>query len=121
MHWDAIRLWRRANYDYLLQAVAGIPQVVPIFPKLQAEIMPMGLPVYFRGGSRDRVNEELGKASIGLVIHWEELLHNPRTAANKEAAEMASSMLTLVCDQRTSRLQLDYLVRKLKKAIQAVG
>ena len=121
MDWDAIRLRRRANYDYLLQAIAGIPQGIPIFPKLQAETMPMGLPVYFQGVSRDRVNEELGKASIGLVIHWEELLHNPRTAANKEAVEMAGSMLTLVCDQRTSRAQLDYLVRELKRAVQAVN
>ena len=121
MDWDAIRRRRRANYSYLLQAITDIPRVVPIFPKLQAETMPMGLPVYIRGVSRDRVNEELGKASIGLVIHWEELLHNPRTAAHKEAVEMASSMLTLVCDQRTSRAQLDYLVRELKRAVQAVS
>ncbi len=118
MDWDAIRRRRRANYSYLLQAIGAIPQVISIFPKLQAETMPMGLPVYIRGVSRDRVNEELGKASIGLVIHWEELLHNPRTAANREAVEMANSMLTLVCDQRTSRAQLDYLVRELKKTIQ---
>ena len=121
MDWDAIRRRRRANYSYLLQAITDIPRVVPIFPKLQAETMPMGLPVYIRGVSRDRVNEELGKASIGLVIHWEELLHNPRTAANKEAAGMVSSMLTLVCDQRTSRAQLDYLVRELKKAVQTAN
>ncbi|NMC45811.1 MAG: hypothetical protein GYA52_03180, partial [Chloroflexi bacterium] len=82
MDWDAIRRRRRANYAYLLQAIAAIPQVLPIFPKLQVESMPMGLPVYFQGVSRDRVNEELGTASIGLVIHCEELLHNPRTAAN---------------------------------------
>ncbi len=119
--WDAIRRLRRANYSYLLQTITDIPQVVPIFPKLQAETMPMGLPVYIRGVSRDRVNEELGKASIGLVIHWEELLHNPHTAANREAVEMANSMLTLVCDQRTSRAQLDYLVRELKRAVQAVS
>jgi len=117
LDWAAIRRQRRANYHYLLQAIADIPQVVPIFPVLQEEIMPMGLPVYLQGISRDRVNEELGKASIGLVIHWEELLHNPRTAANAEAVAMASSMLTLVCDQRTSRAQLDYLVRQLKLAV----
>ncbi|NMB62506.1 MAG: hypothetical protein GYA18_09235 [Chloroflexi bacterium] len=121
LDWDAIRLQRRANYDYLLQAIADIPQVVPIFPKLQAETMPMGLPVYLQGVSRDRVNEELGNASIGLVIHWEELLHNLRTAANAETVEMASDMLTLVCDQRTSHNQLDYLVRELKKAVRAAS
>lgn len=121
MDWDAIRLQRRANYSYLLQAIAAIPQVLPIFPKLQAESMPMGLPVYFRGVSRDRVNEELGNASIGLVIHWEELLHNPRTAANAETVEMVNDMLTLVCDQRTSRAQLNYLVSELKKAVGAAS
>ena len=117
LDWDAIRLRRREDYNYLLQEIGDIPEIKPIFPTLQTETMPMGMPVYFRGVSRDRVNEELGKASIGLVIHWEELLLNSRTAANTEAVEKASNMLTLVCDQQTSRAQLEYLALQLKRAI----
>ncbi len=121
MDWADIRQVRRDNYLYLLQHITSIPHITPIFPTLPEDCMPLGLPVYCTGISRDRVYEELGKASIGLVIHWEELLHNPRTATNAEVVEMANSMLTLVTDQRTSHAQLNYMVLQLKKATRAAS
>ena len=77
----------------------------------------MGLPIYLDGVSRDRVNDRLGEAGIGLVIHWDDLLTDPRTNHDREVTEMAGSMLTLTTDQRTSQGQLDYLVSSLKTAI----
>jgi len=115
MDWEGIKKKRRDNYLFLLELIAPIPGITPLFPELPARVMPMGLPVYIDGISRDQVYEELGRASIGLVIHWEELLHNQRTAANAEVVEMASRMLTLNCDQRTSKKQLKYMVHKLQK------
>jgi len=82
--------------------------------------MPLGLPVYCAGVPRDTIYEELGKASIGLVIHWEELLHDSHTKGERTVVEMASDMLTLVTDQHTSRAQLDYLVLQLQKAVQTL-
>ena len=90
-----------------------------IFPALQADTMPLGLPVYFSGVSRDRVNAELGKAGIGLAIHWEEIASHPGTRGNRLAVELSSRMLTLVIDQRTSRRQLDYLALNLVRGIEA--
>lgn len=79
--------------------------------------MPLGLPVYFSGVSRDRVYDELGNAGIGLTIHWEDILSNPRTHGNCLAVDMANRMLTLMIDQRTSHKQMDYLVLNLIKGI----
>ena len=120
LDWPQIKQIRRDNYQYLLGLIASIPEISPIFPLLPIDNMPSGLPVYFSGVSRDEVNRELGNAQIGLTIHWEEILDNPRTQGNRLAVEMAGKMLTLVIDQRTSRKQLDYLASNLVKAIATV-
>ncbi|MGV8025999.1 MAG: hypothetical protein AB2L18_05535 [Anaerolineaceae bacterium] len=121
LDWAGIRQVRRENYQYLLGQIAPIPHITPIFPTLPEDCMPLGLPVYCTGVSRDVIYEELGKASIGLVIHWEELLHDPLTNGERTAVEMVSQMITLVTDQRTSRAQLDYLVQQLQKAVQTLS
>ena len=117
LDWEGIRQARRENYQYLMHWVRQIPEISPIFPELQTDNLPMGLPVYFSGVSRDRVNEELGKAGIGLTIHWEEIGSDPRTRGNARAVEMAGRMLTLVIDQRIRRKQMDYLAEHLIRGI----
>ncbi|MBA4420783.1 MAG: hypothetical protein C0391_06520 [Anaerolinea sp.] len=117
LDWAGIKKIRWENYSYLLSLIRDIPEISPIFPVLQDGIMPLGLPVYFSRVSRDRVNEKLGEAGIGLTIHWDEMMVDPRTNCNPMAVEMASTMLTLTIDQRTSRAQLDYLYENLKAGI----
>ncbi len=111
---------RRENYAYLLPRVQAIPEIEPIFPKLQDENMPLGLPVYFSGVSRDRVAEQLGESQIGLTVHWENIHARPDTPAQRLAVEMSSRILTLAIDQYTGREQLDYLVEQLIEAITVV-
>jgi len=120
LDWAGIRQRRRENYSYLLGLIAPIREVKPIFPALQPDMMPMGLPVYLEGVSRDAVYEHLGENGIGLFIHWEELRHDARTNSNTLAVSMASRMLTLAIDQRTSRAQLEYLADTLANGIQKV-
>ena len=74
----------------------------------------------FRGISRDKLFDELGGAGIGLIIHWEELLRDPRLNGNAVVVEMAGKILTLVIDQRTSHEQMDYLVQNLISAIENI-
>jgi hypothetical protein len=119
LDWEEIRRIRRENYSYLLELIAPIKEIEPLFPALQADNIPLGLPVYVNGVSRDAVYDELGNAEIGLPIHWEEIRHHPLTNRNRLAVEMASNMLTLVIDQRTSRSQLNYLAEQLKWAVRA--
>ncbi len=119
LDWPGIRRIRRENYQYLLGLIQSIPEITPVFPALQPDNLPLGLPVYFSGVSRDRVNDALGRVGIGLSIHWEEIASHPRTCADRQAVEMADRMLTLVIDQRTGRRQLDYLALNLVRAIEA--
>jgi len=111
--WQRIKQIRRDNYNYLLGLIAGIPEMSPIFPVLQENNLPLGLPVYITGVSRDELFNELGNAGIGLTIHWEELLTDPRLNKNPVAVDMASRILTLVIDQRTSHKQLDTMTQIL--------
>ena len=113
LDWEGIRRIRRENYHYMLGLIAPIPEINPIYPDLQPNNMPLGLPVYINGVSRDAIYEHLGENGIGLFIHWEELRHDPRTSGNTLAVSMASRILTLATDQRTSREQMDYLAEKL--------
>ena len=113
LDWDGMKQVRRENYGYLLGLISGIAELSPIFPVLQEEIMPLGLPVYVSGVSRDGLLDALGNAGIGLTIHWDELLPDPRLNRNKLAVDMASQILTLVIDQRTSHKQMDYLVENI--------
>lgn len=118
LDWKGIRQIRRANYEYMLSLISSIPEISPIFPALQADNLPLGLPVYFSGVPRGPVYEELGNSAIGLSIHWDDILEDPRLNHNPLAVDIASKILTLVIDQRTSHKQMDYLVMNLMRAIE---
>ena len=79
--------------------------------------MPMGLPVYIEGVSRDWLFDQLGNAGIGLTVHWDALACDPRLNSDPVAVDMASRMLTLVIDQRTNHKQLEYLAGSLAKSL----
>ncbi|MBE0697406.1 MAG: hypothetical protein IH586_10825 [Anaerolineaceae bacterium] len=117
LDWNGIRQIRRDNFQYLMNWVSAIPEISPIFPELQADNSPFGLPVYFIGAARDRVYEELGNAGIGLTIHWDELRTDPRTNHNHLAVDMAGKMLTLAIDQRMRHKHMDYLAQHLIQGI----
>ena len=113
LDWAAIKQIRRQNYTNLLKLISGISIISPILPSLQPDNMPLGLPVYVRNGLRDPLNEFLGDNGIGLTIHWEDLLTDPRLNGNTLAVEMTRNILTLAIDQYTSQEQLEYLSQKL--------
>lgn len=115
--WPGMRRKRRENYDYLLDQILEIPEIKPLYPFLEKDASPLGLPIYIDSIPRDDLYDYLGKNSIGLFIHWREILHDASFTCVPEANEMAGRMLTLTCDQRTSRKQLDYLVYQLKEGI----
>ncbi len=115
--WQGMRRKRRENYQYLLERLPDIPEIKPLFPMLNEDASPLGLPVYVKGVSRDGLYDYLGEHSIGLFIHWQEILGDARFNAVPETCDMAARMLTLTCDQRTSQNQLDYLLDYLKKGV----
>jgi selenocysteine lyase/cysteine desulfurase len=111
--WAGINRARRQNYTYMLELISRIPGVTPLFPALQADNLPLGLPVYIDGVPRDRLFDALGYAGIGLTVHWDALLRDPRLNTDPVAVSMASRMLTLVVDQRHTRKQLEYQAERL--------
>ena len=113
LDWPAIKRVRRQNYACLMQLIAGNRAITPIFPKLQTDNMPLGLPVYVHRKLRDQLNEYLGERGIGLTIHWEDLMTDPRLQNHTLAKELASRILTLTTDQYTSTEQLVYLAQTL--------
>lgn len=119
LDWQAIKAIRRNNYKYLLDQVVNLPRLIPIFPTLQAEIMPMGLPVYISGISRDLLTAELAEESISLTVHWDALLSDPHTKNDPKVTSMAEKILTLPVDQYTNKSQLDYLINILTRLISA--
>jgi hypothetical protein len=113
LDWPAIKQVRRQNYARLLQLISGNSTITPIFPQLQPDNMPLGLPVYVQGNLRDQLNQYLGECGIGLTVHWEDLATDPRLQGNPIAVQMANRILTLTVDQYTNADQLQYLTQKL--------
>ena len=118
LDWAGIKRARRENYAYLLELISGITGVTPLFLALQADNLPLGLPVYVDGEVRDRLFDALGNAGIGLTVHWDALLRDTRLNANTAAVGIASRILTLVIDQRHSRKQLEYQADQIASFIQ---
>lgn len=117
LDWNGIKRARRENYAYLLELIANIPWVTPLFPVLQPDIMPLGLPVYIEEIPRDQVFDALGTDGIGLTVHWNALLRDPRLNSEPVVVDMASRMLTLCIDQRVTRKQLEYQADRLNQLL----
>jgi hypothetical protein len=73
--------------------------------------------VYVNGVERDRLFDELGEAGIGLTIHWDGILRDPRLNGNATAVEMAGKMLTLAVDQRWGREHMEYLAGRVREIV----
>jgi hypothetical protein len=121
LDWPAIKQVRRQNYADLLRSISGISAISPIFPALQPDNMPLGLPVYVSNGLRDQLNDYLGENGIGLTIHWEDLVSDPRLNGNALAVEMTRNILTLTIDQYTNQKQLDFLSQKLAEFTSSIS
>ncbi|NLI20456.1 MAG: hypothetical protein GX418_02750 [Clostridiales bacterium] len=117
LDWAGMWQARRENYAYLLEAIRGIPGLTPIFPGLPEDATPLGLPVYVNGMARDELWERLGEAGIGLTIHWQGIPNDARLNGNATAVGIAKRMLTLACDQRTSRTQMDTMVNCIRRIL----
>jgi len=115
LDWAGLRQARRSNYKTLLDLLNSIPQAVPVFPQLQADTLPLGLPVYLPRGLRDRVYEALGQAGVGAVIHWP-----PHARADPHTRAAAERMLTLPVDERAGRKHMEYVALQLSRALAGV-
>ena len=118
----SISLWNIRAHDRLMDRYNGFRfGNNMIFPCLEEDNLPLGLPVYVNGVSRDGVFNGLGSAGIGLTIHWKDVASDRRLNHNPAAVDISNRILTLVIDQRASHKQLDHLACVLKDCLRPPG
>ena len=110
--YGAIRARRRANYAKLLESVADHA----VFPELGPDIVPLGCPVRAPAGVRDQFLGELHAARIFAPVHWP--IEHFVPAAFRESHELSRSLITLLCDQRTTRDDMEWQARQVAHAFQ---
>lgn len=87
---------RRANYQYLLQSLASVKQIVPIFSEMADEVVPLYLPVLCE--DRPTVRRILISQAIYAPIVWPKDDHCP--AVCREADYIYEHILCIPIDQR---------------------
>lgn len=104
---------RRANFFYLLKAIKSNEslEVSVLFDWLDADEVPLGLPIVVDCASRDILRNFLKSCRIYCPVHWPVDLENNNFADDE--LKLSKSLLTLPIDQRISFSMLDYLIAKL--------
>ena len=88
---------RRKNAELLLNGLKQLYIVEPIFPKLQAGIVPLFIPVLVKNTKRDAFRKYLIENSVYCPIHWP---LSPLHSITTEEQQIYFSELSLICDQR---------------------
>ena len=108
--WKLIAEIRRENYRYLVKMLLELRDIEVIFPELEQDTIPIGLPIYLKKGKRDELRDFLKRQDIFAPIHWN-LQNDIRLSKNFVAIEMSKEILTLVIDQRYSKGDMDSIYK----------
>ncbi|MBZ5610774.1 MAG: hypothetical protein LAP38_21125 [Acidobacteriia bacterium] len=98
---DEIRKRRRANYARLLELLGQYA----LFPELAGDVVPLGFPVRVEPGIRNQVLWKLHHRRIYAPLHWP--INGVVPESFHPSHGLASSCLTLICDQRCSLDDMD--------------
>lgn len=105
--YPAIRKRRIENYRTLAE---GLPEFA-VYPRLDDNTVPLGFPV--RVADRDRVQRALFADDIYPAVHWQ----NAITAASPASERLSRELLTLPCDQRYDRHDMQRVIAAFRNAI----
>jgi hypothetical protein len=89
---------RRANWEVLAVRLGD----VAVFPRLPAEVVPLGFPV--RAPRRDAIRQALFAQEIYPPVHWP-LPGVPERFADSHL--LAAEIMTLPCDQRYGPAEME--------------
>jgi hypothetical protein len=106
---DEVARRRRENFR---QLAAALPELA-LFRELPAEVVPLGFPI--RLAARDQVRQALFEARIYPPTHWPLGGVIPQTFAASHA--LAAHILTLPCDQRYGRDDMERMVSVVSSEI----
>jgi dTDP-4-amino-4,6-dideoxygalactose transaminase len=98
-----IGLKRRENYRHLAESLGRIA----LFPELEEGVVPLGFPI--RVGERDAVRRRLFDQDIYPPVHWSLSGIIPERFA--ESHLLSAEILTLPCDQRYGRQDMERMAR----------
>lgn len=86
---------RRENAKWLTAHLAESQIARPIFPSVQAQDVPLFVPVLIKGGMRSQLKQYLIENRVYAPVHWP-LCHTAHTMTR----EIYENELSLICDQR---------------------
>jgi hypothetical protein len=104
---------RRENYALLAAELAG----VAVFPDLEPGVVPLGFPVRVR--NRDQFRQALFDAEIYPAVHWP--IAGVVPVEFETSHQLAGEIMTLPCDQRYSRSDMERMLTRMKSLQPANG
>ncbi|MBE5808162.1 MAG: hypothetical protein E7317_07475 [Clostridiales bacterium] len=99
-----IRRARRENAARLMDGLAGVPGLAPVYTSMVPGDCPMFVPVLVERG-RDLLRRRLIDERIYLPVHW------PDSARN----DISARELSLVCDQRYAAGDMDRMLESIMR------
>ncbi|NLD24408.1 MAG: hypothetical protein GX670_09300 [Bacteroidales bacterium] len=91
------------NYDYLIKNTEEISFIRPVLSRLDGQV-PFGFVVLC--DQRDKLFQYLIANDIYCNIHW----RIPGTFCDKISRKLSESILTIPCDQRYGKKEMDYII-----------
>lgn len=105
---EQMRHRRRENAAHLLETFSDIA----VFPELGQNDCPLFVPVLVPDGKRDALRRFLIDHEIYCPVHWPLTeYHSP----DSQTMKIYRNELSLVCDQRYSREDMDRLIKTIRK------
>lgn len=99
---------RRANAKILMEAFSDLV----IFPELKDKACPIFVPILVSSGKRDELRQYLIKNKIYCPVHWPVSIYHKLDEKEKFIYD---NELSLVCDQRYSEEDMNYMVEIIRK------
>lgn len=109
---EDVHLKRRSNAKLLIDGLAGL-RCIKIFSDFQDDKKsPLFVPVIVEDGMRDSLRKYLVSKDIYCPVHWP--LSNRHQGLSERAAKLYGQELSLVCDQRYSVDDMEWIIAAIK-------
>ena len=109
---DLIKRKRRENASILIEELKDMTSIDLIYKNLNAEDCPLFVPIIVKGNMRDKLRKHLIEKDIYCPVHWP--LSKYHRFSNTRAIDLYSCELSLICDQRYSKDDMERIVCEIK-------
>jgi len=104
--WRMVSQQRRDNYQLLASELGQIA----LYPELTSDVVPLGFPIRLK--DRDRIRQALFAEKIYPQVHWS--IKGVVPSEFEASHRLAYEMMTLPCDQRYNKSDMERVVSELK-------